>query len=83
MFFDLSKLTHRESLKRSFVGVGGLEVRERQRLALTLMCYLMVAHLKNRTESVVSCLQLYTVVRKLSKRLRYAKESVPGAIMYV
>ena len=32
---DLSKLAHRESLKRSHVGVGGLEVRGRQRLALT------------------------------------------------
>ena len=34
---DLSELTHRESLKRSLVGVGGLEVRGRQRLALTLV----------------------------------------------
>ena len=44
--FDPSKLTHRQSLKRSLVGVGGLEVRGRQRLTLTLMCHLMVAHLK-------------------------------------
>ena len=43
---DLSKLAHRQGLKRSLVGIGGLEVRERQRLALPLVCYLMVAHSK-------------------------------------
>ena len=43
---NLSNLTHRESLKRSLVGVGGLEVRERQCLALTLVRYFMVAHSK-------------------------------------
>ena len=32
---DLSKLAHREDLKGSLIGVGGLEVRGRQRLALT------------------------------------------------
>ena len=31
----LSKLAHRQDPKRSHVGVGGLEVRGRQRLALT------------------------------------------------
>ena len=33
--------------KRSLVGVGGLEVRERQCLALTSVRYLMIAHLQN------------------------------------
>ena len=28
--FDLSELTHRKGPKRSLVGIGGLEVRERQ-----------------------------------------------------
>ena len=32
---NLSKLAHREGLKRSLVGVGGLEVRGRQCLTLT------------------------------------------------
>ena len=45
---DLSKLTHRQGLKRSFVGVGGLEGRGRQCLALTLACYLMVARLQSK-----------------------------------
>ena len=48
---NMSKLTHRESLKRSLVGVGGLEVRGRQRLALTSVCYLMIAHLPKRANS--------------------------------
>ena len=43
---NLSKLTHRESLNRSLVGVGGLEVRVRQCLALTLVRYLMIARPK-------------------------------------
>ena len=46
LVFDLSKLAHLQGPKRSFVGVGGLEVRVRQSLALTLMCHLMIAHLK-------------------------------------
>ena len=33
--FDLSKSAHRENLKRSLVGVGGLEGRVRHCLALT------------------------------------------------
>ena len=41
--FDLSELTHLQNLKRSLVGVGGLEVRVRQCLALTSACYLMIA----------------------------------------
>ena len=36
----LSKLAHRQRLKRGLVGVGGLEVRGRQRLALTSVCHL-------------------------------------------
>ena len=46
LLFALSKLAHRQSLKRSLVGVGGLEVRGRQCLALTSACYLMVARSK-------------------------------------
>ena len=46
-FFDLSELAHRQGLKRSLVGVGGLKVRGQQRLTLTLVRYLMIAHLQN------------------------------------
>ena len=37
--------------KRSLVGVGGLEVRVRQRLALTSVCYFIIAHPKDPTKS--------------------------------
>ena len=49
--FSTCQITHREGLKRSFVGIGGLEVRGRQCLALTLMCYLMVAHYRRNETS--------------------------------
>ena len=51
--FDLSNLAHRESLKRSLVGVGGLEVRGRQRLTLTSVRHFMVARQKPNLNPVL------------------------------
>ena len=63
---DLSKLTHREGLKRSLVGVGGLEVRGRQCLALTSACYLMIA--RSKASASLSVMSILNFVLNAAKR---------------